>query len=169
MKYFLTFCALIFSIAGTAQFPGSAYNPDQNGDALIGTQDLQGLLALYGLEWNPDSVVVYGLSDLEEPEFCGYQSNNCNDYKRQVPEDADIVVHDWGENNSNNVDLILPEVPRTLILFGVGKNTDGIQPLSYAVDGGPTVYNAGFVFEYMTNTRNIAILTGFDGRWWQLY
>lgn len=169
MKYFLTASALLFSLVVAAQFPVSGYNPDQNGDALIGTYDLQGLLALYGLDWNPDSVVVYGLSDLEEPDFCGYHTNNCNNYKRQIPEDADIIVHDWGVNNSNHVDLILPTVPRTLILFGVGKNTDGIQPLSYMVEGGPTVTNAGFVFEYMTNTRNIAILTGFDGRWWQLY
>ena len=155
--------ASCLTAVGQTEYP---YNPDENGDGLIGVADLQGLLALYGLQINSDSVVVYNLSELQEPEFCSYHPNNCNDYKREVPADADIVINDlpW------LVDLILPEEPSTLILFGVRKNTDGIQPLSYAVEGGPAVYNAGFVFEYMgNNSRNMAILTGFDGQWWQLY
>ena len=36
-----------------------SYNPDENGDGLIGLADLQGLLALYGLQMNSDSVIVY--------------------------------------------------------------------------------------------------------------
>ena len=39
------------------------YNPDENGDALIGVNDLQGLLALYGQPFdNGDSVVVTTLT-----------------------------------------------------------------------------------------------------------
>ena len=129
--------------------------------------DLQGLLALYGLTINSDSVKVYRLSELQEPEFCSYHPNNCNDYKREVPADADIVLNDlpW------NVDLILPDVPRTMILFGVNRNSNqGIVTYGYGVSGGPSVPNAGFAWEYMAHSsRSIAILTGFDGEWWQLY
>ena len=69
-----------------------------------------------------------------------------------------------------NVDLILPEVPRTMMLFGVAKQRQEILSYGYGVSGGPSVQNAGFVFEYMNGpSRNIAILTGFGNEWWQLY
>jgi hypothetical protein len=44
------------SALAAAQIPDFPYNPDQNGDGWIGVVDLQGLLALYGLEF--ESVVV---------------------------------------------------------------------------------------------------------------
>ena len=165
MNRFLTFflAASCLTAVGQTEYP---YNPDENGDGLIGVADLQGLLALYGLQINSDSVVVYNLSELQEPEFCSYHPNNCNDYEREVPADADIVMNDlpW------NVHLILPEVPRTMILVGVAKQGQGLQSYGYGVSGEPSVQNAGFVFEYMNSgSRRIAILTGFDGEWWQLY
>lgn len=51
MKYFLTASALLFSLVVAAQFPNLPYNPDENGDGLIGVVDLQGLLANYGNEF----------------------------------------------------------------------------------------------------------------------
>ena len=45
----LTMCAV--SLGAAAQFPNLPYNPDENGDGLIGVVDLQGLLANYGTEF----------------------------------------------------------------------------------------------------------------------
>ena len=42
-------CAV--SLGASAQFPILPYNPDENGDGLIGVVDLQGLLANYGSEF----------------------------------------------------------------------------------------------------------------------
>ena len=42
----LMMCAV--SLGATAQFPSLPYNPDENGDMLIGVVDLQALLANYG-------------------------------------------------------------------------------------------------------------------------
>ena len=43
-------CAV--SLGAAAQFPNLPYNPDENGDGLIGVVDLQGLLANYGSEFS---------------------------------------------------------------------------------------------------------------------
>ena len=51
MKHFLTASAMLFSFLAAAQFPNLPYNPDENGDGLIGVVDLQGLLANYGNEF----------------------------------------------------------------------------------------------------------------------
>ncbi len=45
----LMMCAV--SLGAAAQFPNLPYNPDENGDGLIGVVDLQGLLANYGNEF----------------------------------------------------------------------------------------------------------------------
>ena len=45
----LMMCAV--SLGAAAQFPNLPYNPDENGDGLIGVVDLQGLLANYGSEF----------------------------------------------------------------------------------------------------------------------
>ena len=46
----LMMCAV--SLGAVAQFPNLPYNPDENGDGLIGVVDLQGLLANYGNEFS---------------------------------------------------------------------------------------------------------------------
>ena len=46
----LMMCAV--SLGAAAQFPNLPYNPDENGDGLIGVVDLQGLLANYGNEFS---------------------------------------------------------------------------------------------------------------------
>ena len=56
-------CAV--SLGAAAQFPNLPYNPDENGDGLIGVVDLQGLLALYGVELDsyPSVLIVDSLED----------------------------------------------------------------------------------------------------------
>ena len=51
MKHLLTLTALLISSLAMGQFPNLPYNPDENGDGLIGVVDLQGLLANYGNEF----------------------------------------------------------------------------------------------------------------------
>ena len=43
---------LAFSTMVQAQSPYLPYNPDENGDGLIGVADLQGLLSAYGSEFS---------------------------------------------------------------------------------------------------------------------
>ena len=51
MKHLLTLALFAFGLSAIAQFPNLPYNPDENGDGLIGVVDLQGLLANYGSEF----------------------------------------------------------------------------------------------------------------------
>lgn len=52
MKHLLTLALFAFGLNAIAQFPNLPYNPDENGDGLIGVVDLQGLLANYGSEFS---------------------------------------------------------------------------------------------------------------------
>lgn len=95
MKYFLTASALLFSLVVAAQFPNLPYNPDENGDGLIGVVDLQGLLANYGTEFLPDvtdSIVIYDMQP-EIDAFWDAWNGGINQYPTiTVPATADKVV-----------------------------------------------------------------------------
>jgi hypothetical protein len=53
MKYLITLLIAALSLNAVGQgIPQLPYNPDENGDGLIGVPDLQALLAQYGLEFN---------------------------------------------------------------------------------------------------------------------
>ena len=51
MKRLVAMMMCAVSLVAAAQFPSLPYNPDENGDGLIGVVDLQGLLANYGNEF----------------------------------------------------------------------------------------------------------------------
>ena len=67
MKYSITLLIAALSLNAFGQgIPQLPYNPDENGDGLIGVPDLQGLLSQYGLEFNSavvsddaESAIVY--------------------------------------------------------------------------------------------------------------
>ena len=66
MKHLLALTALLISSLAMGQFPNLPYNPDDNGDGLIGVADLQTLLANYGQEFSSavvsedgESAIVY--------------------------------------------------------------------------------------------------------------
>ena len=67
MKYLITLLIAALSLNAFSQgIPQLPYNPDENGDGLIGVPDLQALLAQYGLEFNSavlsedeESAIVY--------------------------------------------------------------------------------------------------------------
>ena len=48
MKHLMTLAALFVSSLAMAQIPTFPWNPDGNGDGLIGSSDLIGLLTVYG-------------------------------------------------------------------------------------------------------------------------
>ena len=53
MRYLITIVIAALSLNAFSQgIPQLPYNPDENGDGLIGVPDLQALLAQYGLEFN---------------------------------------------------------------------------------------------------------------------
>lgn len=52
MKRLLTISTMLVSSLAMGQFPNLPYNPDDNGDGLIGVVDLQGLLSNYGNEFS---------------------------------------------------------------------------------------------------------------------
>ena len=51
MKRLVALMMCATSVLAEAQFPNLPYNPDENGDGLIGVVDLQGLLSNYGAEF----------------------------------------------------------------------------------------------------------------------
>ena len=72
MKHLLTLALFAFGLNALAQFPNLPYNPDENGDGLIGVVDLQGLLANYGNEFAGAVVSEDGESAVVYMEQMGY-------------------------------------------------------------------------------------------------
>lgn len=114
MKHFLTASAMLFSFLAAAQFPNLPYNPDENGDGLIGVVDLQGLLANYGNEFagavlseNGESAIVY-MGEMQYPH-CEYACEQLPGYW-SMPELKDLVPV-WGEvyNNTNPQTWLKPQ------------------------------------------------------------
>ena len=72
MKHLLTLTALLISSLAMGQFPNLPYNPDDNGDGLIGVADLQGLLANYGNEFvgavSSNGAAMVEVGELIKPE-----------------------------------------------------------------------------------------------------
>ena len=82
MKYLITLLIAALSLNAFSQgIPQLPYNPDENGDGLIGVPDLQALLAQYGLEFNSavlsedaQSAIVY-MGDMAHP-VCSQACDN---------------------------------------------------------------------------------------------
>ena len=166
MKHLLTLAALLVSTLSLAQF--TPYNPDADNDQFVGAQDLLAFLPLFGEDWNLDSLNIYGTSELEAPEFCDgtqlFEYSGCegSDIWRVVPQDADVVFYDFDEEYS--VKLLLPEIPRPLILFGTGPNQLA-RTTSLPDDLGGTLPRAHFT--YMSKYGyGFSMLLNFNGNWY---
>lgn len=89
----LMMCAL--SLGAAAQFPNLPYNPDENGDGLIGVVDLQGLLANYGNEFASAVVSEDGESAIVFMGGMGYYEckHSCNQLPGfwSLPSGVDLV------------------------------------------------------------------------------
>jgi hypothetical protein len=82
MRYLITIVIAALSLNAFGQgIPQLPYNPDENGDGLIGVPDLQGLLSQYGLEFNSavvsddaESALVY-MGEMAHP-VCNLACDN---------------------------------------------------------------------------------------------
>ena len=95
MKHLLTLALFALGLNAIAQFPNLPYNPDENGDGLIGVVDLQGLLANYGSEFSSavlsedgESAIVY-MGDMGYPQ-CQYSCDHLPGFWR-LPNLEDLV------------------------------------------------------------------------------
>jgi len=67
MKHLLTAIACCLAVAGSAQTP---YNPDSDGNNLMGAEDLMSLLSLYGGEFYPNNAPVFQTCNDEYTDTC---------------------------------------------------------------------------------------------------
>lgn len=95
MKHLFASLLTTVCFSAYAQFPSLPYNPDENGDMLIGVVDLQALLANYGQEFSSavvsedgESAIVY-MGDLGYLE-CEYSCNQLPGFWT-LPSAADLV------------------------------------------------------------------------------
>ena len=156
MRQLLALMMCAVSLGAAAQ-NNNSYNPDGNGDGIIGVSDLQDLLALYGLSVDADSLVWYGTADLNSPSWCEW-GDGCP--YLQVPQDADVIYYTgWPENFlTGPIKLALPEIPKTLVVFDCGtsswfQNTYISNELKWG-------------FGPMGNSPTVDILMEFDNRWY---
>ena len=110
----LTMCAVSFGAAAQIFYP---YNPDENGDGLIGVTDLQGLLANYGQEF--DLVVVSSDSSAALMPIGSKESHWCFNGCAQllgnweVATTADYLKHLVGLEEHYGKPIIQPYASRT--------------------------------------------------------
>ena len=79
MKHFVTFIVILTPLIALAQTPQLPFNPDENGDGLIGVADLQSFLALYNTEFSAavsnNGIAFLNLGALNKPD-CITACNN---------------------------------------------------------------------------------------------
>ena len=124
MKHLLTAIACCLAMAGSAQFIPQpiGYNPDSNNDGFVGSEDLMGLLSLYGTPFdNGDSVDIVTL------DFTGFENDTLS-----VPENADVVYLLSGDSTStpsNERHVLLPSNTswKSLVLFAFSSFNESCQ------------------------------------------
>jgi hypothetical protein len=100
MKYLITLLIAALSLNAFSQgIPQLPYNPDENGDGLIGVPDLQGLLAQYGLEFNAailsedgENAVVY-IGDMSYPVCASSCKNLTGFWSLATIEDLGLIFN----------------------------------------------------------------------------
>ena len=105
MKHLMTLAALFVSSLAMAQIPTFPWNPDGNGDGLIGSSDLIDLLTVYGQEFqnaivseNQESALLY----MGEKSWydCKYSCEN--------------LPGRWSLPDAGDISSILPAVADTI-------------------------------------------------------
>ena len=129
----------------------SPYNPDSDGDGVIGSSDLMGLLTTFG---NP---------------FCGYDSLNVqtvSDTSAVIDEDTDIIVVEWFSPVDRNIILPSIEGAKVFIVF-VDAPTDGSSDTPYINFVNEGVFVGAHVGNSVPITTNTVInVVHFNGRWY---
>ncbi|MAU76847.1 MAG: hypothetical protein CL831_08255 [Crocinitomicaceae bacterium] len=98
MRYLITIVIAALSLNAFGQgIPQLPYNPDENGDGLIGVPDLQALLSQYGLEFNSAVLsedgenAVVNIGDMSYPECASSCRNLPGFWSVATLEDLGIV------------------------------------------------------------------------------
>jgi len=91
MKHLLTAIACCLAVAGSAQFP---YNPDSDGDNLIGMEDFLDFLPFFGGPFFPSANHV-----IDTLDWSGVEMDTL-----ALPLDADIVVFLAGNCSENQIE-----------------------------------------------------------------
>jgi hypothetical protein len=157
MKHFFTIslCFLALSLSVYGQFipQPMAYNPDENSDGLINVNDLQGLLSLYGNNFNnSDSTII---------EFIDFGAD-CLEYYDDIAinENVDLLYVRTGIGScGTEPSLILPQGDsfKTLVVFAnqygpvFGSRID-IPPYGQIILGDHAKYKV--------------LVRGHDGNWY---
>ena len=101
MKHLLTLTALLISSLAMGQLP---YNPDSNGDDLIGAEDLQSFLAVYNTMLTSNQAVVGYVTDLDSAgTFVSWNSATITYYS--VPDSIDFLCFPPGGGGTRYVAL----------------------------------------------------------------
>jgi hypothetical protein len=164
MKHLLTLGALLVSTLSLAQF--TPYNPDADNDQFVGAQDLLAFLPLFGEDWILDSLVVYDIDDLLPPEWCAWPGNTstCPHYL-VVPQDADVILNN--RTSGQTKELILPETPKPLVIFGVTQSSAMVRQFAYYNENQNfTDLQRAKVEHLDPNATEVLVLMPFDGVWW---
>ena len=119
MKHLVTLVLVAFSLNAFSQgIPQLPYNPDENGDGVIGVPDLQGLLSQYGLAFNSAILsedgenAVVNLGDMSYPECAASCRNLPGFWSVSTLEDLGLV---WNTVNSNT--WLKPEGTTPMFLY----------------------------------------------------
>ena len=170
-------CAVSLGVA--AQFPDLPYNPDENGDGLIGVVDLQGLLSFYGLVWDEGSMVsaigpeleIFPNEEVPVPDYWTFFL---------VPNEVDLVEPATSTDFGNTAIrwLIPKDREDPLIVFGLeefGEFNDSLIYIRLKRNFNTNVSAIGDwdgvqMYEHSTsdqrNQREMAIMFPAFGTWW---
>ena len=139
MKRLIALMMCAASLVAAAQFPSLPYNPDENGDGLIGVVDLQGLLAEYGSEFSPlssdNEVAMTRLPDQTLTEC----RNSCNS-----------LPTSWHILDSDVAALHLDALNELVELNSYDRfwtGTNGMANYLFTVEGGRTIGGANEVID----------------------
>ena len=128
MKHVLTFATLLASLAALAQNPN--YDPDSNGDNLIGAEDLQSFLAVYNTMLTSEQATIGYVTDFDSAGVFSKYGDLLPYYR--VPDSVDVVlVPDSIPSYSAFYVVLNPLVRRMLTvetsgLVGGGTDQDSI-------------------------------------------
>ncbi len=147
------FWSLVVPLGLLSQSFPLPYNPDENGDGLIGVADLQGLLSQYGSEFSSATLAEDGESalvfvgDLAYPVCVQSCANLPGRWNLPTLEDLGIVWDEVGgtqsQNSTNSIWIALPEGTQNYNQVGRFSNYQyawGISQINFGDQNGNVIH-----------------------------
>ena len=140
MKHLFASLLTAVCFAAHAQFPSLPYNPDENGDGLIGVVDLQGLLANYGSTF--EGAILSTDSNTAVVEVGSMNYLTCKSTCAALPGVWDII-------DDNSAGLILPGLTSATWVdlksynHSSGSTSGNVHTYVISSDDGEVVSNVG--------------------------